>query len=216
MTILSPITVAFYARAAGFSSQDAVIATAIAGPESGYDTEAINKANKDGSKDYGLWQINSKNTAYVDSNFFPPGDGWSNPSVNAKAAKAIYDAQGWRAWSTFRSGAYAPYLPAAQAAVNTKITVNGQDQTIDTANLSDLLKAGAIIAGVPGVTGNIDINSTTGIHTTLNNPLDVALGGLGKVAWMAGGAIAVVLGLLMLAKDPAEKIAGVVAKVPIK
>lgn len=53
--------VARVALAAGFSGDDAVIAVAIAGMESGFRTDATN-TNTDSSTDYGLWQINSSHS----------------------------------------------------------------------------------------------------------------------------------------------------------
>lgn len=55
--------------------------------------------NKDGSYDYGLWQINSVhgfNTAALES----------NPAYNAQAAVAVYKSQGFAAWTTYGGAAY--------------------------------------------------------------------------------------------------------------
>ena len=40
-----------------------------------------------------------------------------DPLINAKAAKYIYDMQGFEAWTVYRTGAYLKYLPAAQEAL---------------------------------------------------------------------------------------------------
>ena len=83
------------ARAAGFS--DPITATAISIAENGSgDPAALSGVNFNGTRDLGLWQINSGwwsqfggPTALVD------------PFTNARAAVVIYGRQGWCAWSTY-------------------------------------------------------------------------------------------------------------------
>lgn len=93
------------ATQAGFSADAAKTMVAIAWDESGFKTSAINTHNTNGSKDYGLFQINSvhlKEAAFVKN-------GWTATAlmeghVNARAAKTIYDSQGFRAWATYNHG----------------------------------------------------------------------------------------------------------------
>jgi Lysozyme like domain len=85
------------ARAAGFSAPDAITATAISIAENGSgDPAALSGVNFNGTRDLGLWQINSQwwtqfggPTALVD------------PFTNARAAVYIYGRQQWCAWSTY-------------------------------------------------------------------------------------------------------------------
>lgn len=110
MATLSPPQIFAYARQAGFSVGEAVIMTAIAGPESGGRTDATHK-NNNGSTDLGVWQINDDANADVLS----MGD-WRDPAINARMARVIYKRQGYSAWSVFKSGKYRDYLGDAMKA----------------------------------------------------------------------------------------------------
>lgn len=100
MAKLSGAAVYRYALAGGFSPADAVIATQIAWAESGWDTTAVH-TNSNGSKDYGLMQINDRANADILN-----GGSWSDPTANMRMAKAIKDRQGWGAWVGYTSGRY--------------------------------------------------------------------------------------------------------------
>lgn len=70
--------------------KDADQAIAVARCESGLRSNAINKANKNGSKDMGLFQINSVHGI--------PERYLLNPVINAQVAKQMFDANGWNNW----------------------------------------------------------------------------------------------------------------------
>lgn len=93
------------ALAAGFSKSDATTAAAIALAESGGNEGATSPVNSNGTRDYGAWQINSSHTAILAS-----GDKY-NLADNARMAFAVYKAQGFNAWTTYKSGAYKAQLP---------------------------------------------------------------------------------------------------------
>lgn len=98
-----------YASSAGFSGDDLNTAVAIALAESSGNPSAAGDATLGGS--YGLWQINLKaHPEYTEAALM-------DPQTNANAAFAIYQAagNGFSRWSTFNSGAYAQYLPAASS-----------------------------------------------------------------------------------------------------
>lgn len=85
------------ALAAGWSPAEAIIATAIAMAENGAgDPRALSPKNWDGSRDLGLWQINSGWWSQ-----FGGQEALSVPLTNALAAHAIFLRQGWCAWSTY-------------------------------------------------------------------------------------------------------------------
>lgn len=91
------LEVAALAYSAGFPGSELHTAVAVAYAESGGDPSALNR-NRNGSKDFGLWQINSIH-------------GFTNlkdPKVNAEAAFYVWELQGWTAWyaHTPRGGAY--------------------------------------------------------------------------------------------------------------
>lgn len=108
------------ARAAGFSYDEALTATAISIAENGGGNPAarcldcVRGVHEDSR---GLWQINV--VAHPDMASWNLAD----PSVNARAALTIYRGAGWCAWSTYdarcgpgHNGAYAAYLGRARAA----------------------------------------------------------------------------------------------------
>ena len=91
------LEVAALADGASFPRDELHTAVAVAYAESDGDPRAVNR-NRNGSKDSGLWQINSVH-------------GFSNlkdPEVNARAAYEVWRIQGWTAWyaHTPRGGEY--------------------------------------------------------------------------------------------------------------
>ena len=106
-----------------FTEDEAVVMAAIGMAESSGRPHAHNTEGDDNS--YGLWQINMldrpgfmmgeerRGQLALDSN-----EQLFDPLINGKAAKYIYDMQGFRAWTVYRTGAYKTYLPAAQEALN--------------------------------------------------------------------------------------------------
>ena len=91
------LEVAALADDASFPRGELHTAVAVAYAESDGDPRAVNR-NRNGSRDSGLWQINSVH-------------GFSNlkdPEANARAAYEVWRAQGWTAWyaHTPRGGEY--------------------------------------------------------------------------------------------------------------
>jgi len=112
------VLVARAAKAAGFPDPQLVTAVAIAYAESSFNEAAINRSNRDGSTDHGLWQINSVHE-YAELK-----DGsWKYPKVNAQLAYRVWKSQGWGAWSVFKPtdpvgfARYQAAIPAATAFV---------------------------------------------------------------------------------------------------
>ena len=66
------------------------------------DPNAINYANKDGSFDTGLCQINSIHIGKVDGNL----ELLKDPETNIRVAKQIRDESGWTAWTQYKNGEY--------------------------------------------------------------------------------------------------------------
>jgi len=109
---ISPRHIYQYARQAGFSASEAVVATAIALAESvGGDANAhchdcVPGVHEDSR---GLWQINVLAHPWAaQSNLY-------DPQVNAAAAYQVYKDAGkkFTPWSTYTSGSYKSRLPAA-------------------------------------------------------------------------------------------------------
>lgn len=95
------------------------VMTAIALAESGGITDNTNhNSDAHGSTDYGVWQIND----YWNASILRSGD-WRNPADNARMAKMVYDQQGYKAWSVFKSGKYSQYLSQATTGAGNLVTL---------------------------------------------------------------------------------------------
>ena len=94
-----------YKHLVGQYDWDTNTAMAVMRAESGCKPSATNKANKNGSVDRGLFQVNSVHKAKV-SNL----DDLYDPATNIRIAYRVYQGSGWKAWSVYNSGAYQRYL----------------------------------------------------------------------------------------------------------
>ena len=105
---LTAAQIAGYAKAAGFPDDQIATATAVALAESGGNPTATNR-NRNGSTDYGIWQINSVHGSVLSS-----GNA-SDPAANARMAYTIYKQAGnsWTPWSTYTSQRFRTFLPTA-------------------------------------------------------------------------------------------------------
>jgi Lysozyme like domain len=90
----------------GATQQQATTLTAISGAESGFGASTTSPVNKNGTTDFGVFQINS--------GAWPQYGGSQVNSLTldqqSAAALHIYNTQGPTAWSTCNSGAYTKYL----------------------------------------------------------------------------------------------------------
>lgn len=115
------------ARAAGWSGSDSITATAISIAENGSgNPAALSAPNYDGSRDLGLWQINSGWWPQ-----FGGPDALTIPINNAHAGFFIYGRQGWCAWSVYEAscgpghrGTYRQFIARAQAAAQVQPPAN--------------------------------------------------------------------------------------------
>lgn len=94
------------------TGQDALKAFAIALAESGGDPTKTNTKNRNGTTDYGLFQINS-----VHADLLKSGN-WQDPQTNANMAYQLYASKGnkFTDWVAYNTGSYARFLGRAQAA----------------------------------------------------------------------------------------------------
>jgi Lysozyme like domain len=112
MPVLTDAQIASYAIGAGFTGSDVGIAVAIALAESGGNTDAKNTANRNGSQDDGLMQINTIHKALrATGNVY-------NPADNMRMARSVFTSAGnrWTPWSTYNSGSYLRFLSRGRAA----------------------------------------------------------------------------------------------------
>ncbi|MBV9381250.1 MAG: ricin-type beta-trefoil lectin domain protein [Streptosporangiaceae bacterium] len=104
------------------ATRSIVVATAVAMAESGCNPSAV-YTNPNGCRDRGLWQI--------DDCYWPQvSDGCAfNAQCNGNAAWGLISNQGtdWRLWSTYNSGAWENYVPAAREALS-RLTVTLSSQ----------------------------------------------------------------------------------------
>lgn len=113
------------AYAAGFRGEALVTMVAIAGAESGFDSQAHNPNAGTGDNSYGLWQINMLGNLGPERRRqfgISSDDELFDPSVNARAAYLVSGGGGkFSPWSVYKSGAYRKYLAQAREAVRTLI-----------------------------------------------------------------------------------------------
>lgn len=105
MAYIGPAAAAGAIRDAG-TDWDITVMTAIAGAESGWDTAAISPTH-----DYGLMQININAWPELFQSYR-----WDDASQNAQMGHHVWVQQGYRAWTTYTSGAYLKYMDQAAAA----------------------------------------------------------------------------------------------------
>lgn len=117
---LSSSEISGYASKAGFSGDDLGIAVAVAQAESRGNPTAHNSKPPDDS--YGLWQINmlgSLGPARRKEFGITSNTQLYDPATNAKAAYMVWKSSGWKAWTTYTSGAYKKYLNSTTSQTGT-------------------------------------------------------------------------------------------------
>jgi Lysozyme like domain len=236
----SPISDNAVAQAAWQSFGDlgehtVIIMTAIAMAESSNipDNESPG-ALAGGAGAYGLWQIEN-NHPELGSTFW--SSSWKIPAANGAAARKIYQGQGLAAWSTYSNGAYAQFLSRAQTAAaatrgTTPLFTGGFPNSSAFATAVDNalgLNSGSGISQDPagGISPNFGANngqgyanSAGGVLTGNNSISDFLFGssggqglfsGMAPALWIGGGAIIVVLAVVMLNEGTITKVAKVAA-----
>jgi hypothetical protein len=93
---------------------DAVTITAIARQESTFRVTIVGPENDNGTRDYGVWQINSATA----NQFGYKTSQLRQPQVNADAMSAIRAAQGLNAWAAYKLGRYTKFVKYAQEALD--------------------------------------------------------------------------------------------------
>lgn len=113
MTQLSPEQIAQYAIKAGFRGDGAVKAVAVALAESGGRTDAVNRnSDKYRSIDRGLWQINSKWHPEVSA-----AAAFNPAQAAAHAYRISNGGKSWSPWSTWKNGSALTQIGRARLAV---------------------------------------------------------------------------------------------------
>jgi hypothetical protein len=108
---LTDCAVAGFALDAGFRDKNLVTAVAVAAAETG---GTMKPCLGSPTCDVGLWQINLPT--------WGAAKGWTQAALldaafNASAAFQVFQAGGWKMWSTFKNNLHAPFLKRARQAV---------------------------------------------------------------------------------------------------
>lgn len=202
---LTDVQIASWARTSGFATlNDITTAVAIALAESGGHI-ADTHLNLNGSTDYGVWQINSVHAALFDQ--YP--DWWT--VSNGKMAFSVFQGFGWKAWTTYNSGAYLLYMGRARAAATDASAPAGTD-----------MSAGS---GVAGQDSTKTVTTIPGFDSVAQSLSAYATGLAAVTAWISdihnwervglvivGGAL-IVGALTVIAGD---KTIAAVKKLPVK
>lgn len=123
------------------------IALAIAGAESGWDPEAVNR-NLDGSIDRGAWQFNSKWHPEV-----TPECAFDLQCAAREVHRVSLAGTNFSQWTTWRTGAYRKHLPLARR-ILASLEAEDQDWTgIDLPNLPDLPGPLPDLPNLPAIPG---------------------------------------------------------------
>lgn len=133
MANLTEREIALAAKQAGFPPDQIATATAVALAESGGNPNAVNTANRNGSTDYGLWQINTIHGSLLSQgNKFDPND-------NAKMAYTVWSRAGnkWTPWSVYNSQRYLSFMPRASLAAASANQQSGTAPGTQTSNTSE-------------------------------------------------------------------------------
>ena len=116
MTVLTDKQIAKLMRGVGFEPKEIPTGVAIVRAESGGEPGKVSAPNKNGTYDYGLWQINSVHKArwnqmFVESESWEKG-GWANPATNTWFAYELFKARGrgWGDWAAYNNGSYKNHL----------------------------------------------------------------------------------------------------------
>jgi len=112
MPVLSHDDVYNIAIQQGATPDEAQFLAAVAGPESGYNTQAHNPNASTGDNSYGLLQINmlgKMGEGRAKEWGLSSYDDLYDPATNIRAGLSILRSQGKKAWTTYTSGAYKSY-----------------------------------------------------------------------------------------------------------
>jgi hypothetical protein len=147
---------------AGATPEQATTLTAISGAESGFGKSPVSKPNTNGSRDYGVFQVND--------HAWPQFGGARVAGLpldqQAAIAVHIWNTQGPQAWTTYKDGAYKKFLSGADAATAPASAPATTNAVVTGAGI------GSAIAALNAPTGG------TGTKSTMDN-LESMAGGEG-------------------------------------
>lgn len=189
----------------GLAKDQVPLIVAIARAESGGRPDAMN-SNKNGSRDWGLFQINDVNWQGQ------PAATRLDPGANTAKAFEVYKRQGLGAWVAYKNGKHLPFLPAAKAALQG--TGSGLKGPIDSAAVT---AAGSIASGVsgaaidvlgagPAILKNLDPGAAiAGAFASLNETLAKFFNNF--ALWIVA-VVLIVLGIIVIGRRPIGTVVG--------
>lgn len=165
-------------RKAGFPESEWATALRVASAESGLNPRAVNTANKNGTSDYGLFQINSIHK--------PTALERVDPYANAKRAYQIWKDAGnkWAPWSAYNNGSYLR-------------------QSIKIDDLPKIVSpAVGVGVGVGGVAGGAAVDAIADpVKAAVQSVLDKVAEFLEVAYMILIGLILIIVGIVILNKD---------------
>jgi cell wall-associated NlpC family hydrolase len=140
---LTAAQIAQLVKQAGFPQSVHVTMVAIALAESGGRVEVVSPFNSNGTKDFGLFQINSVH-------HYNERDLVNDAAFNTRCAKAIYDKQGLRAWSVYTNGKYEARMNEARQGVAQAASVTGNASVPSSGTVGQDTSKPSVTYGPPG------------------------------------------------------------------
>ncbi len=200
MAAMKPEQIAAVAFAAGARDKATVArAVAVALAESSGDPSKVNNNPGTGDLSYGLWQINmlgSLGPARRKEFGISRNEELLDPGVNAKAAAKVSNGwKNWTPWSVFKSNAYLKYMPEGEKAAAKVVGEFGELK--DTSIVEDVAES-----GIPGAIQR-------GISNLAENLFRAGL----SVGALVVALVLLVLGVVILMRDPLAKVAKTAAQV---
>ena len=199
----------------GLAKDQVPLIVAIVRAESGGRPDAMN-SNKNGSRDWGLFQINDVNWQGQ------PAATRLDPAANTAKAFEVYKRQGLGAWVAYKNGKHLPFLPAAKAALqgagsglkgpidSAAVTAAGKDGGSSVNPLSIASGVGGAAIGVlgagPAILKNLDPGEAiAGAFASLNETLAKFFNNF--ALWIVA-VVLIVLGIIVIGRRPIGTVVG--------
>jgi hypothetical protein len=180
------IDLAFAAYTAGFRGEAHAIAVALAQPESGRNTDAVNSTDPNGGS-FGLLQINGVHDPNATGTYPDkvPTAAWKelmkDPLENYKVAFKVWNSasKSFNPWGAFTSGAHVPYLPEARIALDARARL----ARLETINLNHTAARAALQAELTALNASLalvkgELDAEKAAHTTTKQTLALVEGEL--------------------------------------
>jgi lysozyme-like protein len=198
MATLTREQIAALAQQAGFTGDDVKIAVAVALAESGGDPNDLNNNPVTRDLSYGLWQINMLGSLGPERRKefgITSNNQLFDPATNARAAHIVWKNAGWNAWTTYTRGTYKKFLDGGSS-------------------LGNAVLGGALAAGGNPIGGAAVASGSTGsVSDTINNLASGLFKAASNFTGILVAIVLLVLGIVILAREPLKKAAPDIAKV---